>query len=106
MVPVPVGAVLTGQDGVADQLVARQTLKRDGLANVVTSSSYNTISKRFRVRAFLQLVGWEGEKKKKKEKKKGMFRTSCFLTKAGPVHSPCCLATSSSYNDLIEGDKL
>lgn len=66
VVPVPVGAVLTGQDGVADQLVARQALKRDGLANVVTGSSHNTISKRFRVRAFLQLVGW-GKKKNKEE---------------------------------------
>lgn len=57
VVPVPVGAVLAGQDGVADQLVAGQTLKRDGLANVVTGSSYNAVSKRLRVRTFLQLVG-------------------------------------------------
>lgn len=57
VVPVPVGAMLTGQDWVADQLVARQALERDGLANVVTGSSYNTVSKRFRVRTLLQLVG-------------------------------------------------
>lgn len=65
VVPVSVGAVLTGQDWVADQLVARQTLKRDGLADVVTGSSYNAISKRFRVRAFLQLVGWNKKKNPK-----------------------------------------
>jgi len=53
VVPVPVGAVLAGQDGVADQLVPRQTLERDGLADVVTGSPYNAISKRFWVRAFV-----------------------------------------------------
>lgn len=59
MIPVPVGAVLTRQDRVPDQLVPRQTLERDGLANVVTSSSHNAVGKRFRVRALLQLVGWK-----------------------------------------------
>jgi len=48
--------MLTRQDGVTDQLVPRQALKRDGLANVVTSSSYNTVGKRLRVGAFLQLI--------------------------------------------------
>lgn len=67
MVPVPVGAVLAGEDGVADQLVARQALKGDGLANVVTGSSYNTVGKRLRVRALLQLVGW-GKNIKKEER--------------------------------------
>lgn len=59
VVPVPVGAVLAGEHGVADQVVARQALEGDGLAHIVAGSSHHSVGKRLRVGAFLQLVGWE-----------------------------------------------
>lgn len=51
--------MLTGQDRITNQLIAREALKGDGLAHTITGSSHNAIGKGLRVGALLKLIGWK-----------------------------------------------
>lgn len=56
-VPVSIDPVLTGEDRVADESVARVALERYRLAHAVVGVDHVPVLERRRVRAVLQLVG-------------------------------------------------
>lgn len=56
-VPVAVDPVLTGEDRVSDERVARVALERDGLAHAVVCVDHIPVLEGRWVRAVLQLIG-------------------------------------------------
>lgn len=57
MVPVPIGAMLTGEDRLTGQLISWKALEGHRLSNIIASSPHDAIGKRLWVWTLLEFIG-------------------------------------------------